>query len=167
MATPTNTLHGTRSILYANLAGGVAGDKSVPLGIFESIETGVTQDHFEPFILGRATAGEIVLMGQAPIMVRLSGYRKINKETDELGPYGNQNVDMNNLTEIYPDTKDLSIQVVDRQTGKTVLLVKNCKVVSHNFSVAAKQPARLSVELVGLVFEDESGSQSDSIGVAY
>lgn len=166
MATATRTLHGTRSILYANLNGGEANDKSVPLGMFESIETGVTQDHFEPFILGRATAGEIALMGQAPIMVRLSGFRKIAKETDELGPYGNENVDMADIAELYADNKELSIQVIDRTTQKTVLLVKNCKVVSHNFSVAAKQPSRMSIELVGLVYQDEAGDQADT-GVAY
>jgi hypothetical protein len=143
-----------------------AGDRAVALGIFESVETGVSQDHFEPFILGRASAGEVVLMGQAPIMVRLSGFRKVTAASNELGPYGNQNLDMNNLQELLTDNKDLMIQITDRQTGKVVMRVLNCKVVSQNFSVAAKQPARLSLELVGLVFEDETGTQSE-LGVAY
>ncbi len=165
MAQATKTLHGTRSVLSVNLTD-ATGDRAVALGIFESIETGVSQDHFEPFILGRASAGEIVLMGQAPIMVRLSGFRKVDGTTNEMGPYGNQNLDMSNLQELLADNKDLMIQITDRQTGKVVMRVLNCKVVSHNFSVAAKQPARLSLELVGLVYEDESGPQSE-LGVAY
>jgi hypothetical protein len=167
MAVPTRTLHGTRSILQASVSGTQQG-KMQPLGMFETIETGVSQDHFEPYILGRASPGEVVLMGQAPIMVRLSGYRKIDATSKEFGPYGNQNLQMNKLQELVGafgtstgDVKDLTIQVVDRQSGFTVLLVKNCKVVSHNFSVAAKQPARLNLELVGMVYEDETGTQSE------
>jgi hypothetical protein len=166
MAAATKTFHGTRAILSANLSDGSTSDTQSQLGIFESIETGVTQDHFEPFILGRASAGEVAVMGQAPIMVRLSGFRKIEGENLQYGPYGNKNLAMNKLQEILADNKELMIQVFDRQSGQVVARVLNCKVVSHNFSVAAKQPARLSLELVGLVFEDETGSQSEA-GVAW
>jgi hypothetical protein len=165
MSAATRTFHGTRSILQATPTNGDQQGTLQVFGMFESVETGVSQDHFEPYILGRASAGEVVLMGQSPIMVRLSGFRKVDA-TLKFGPYGEQSVGMNKLQELLSDVKDLTVQIVDRQTGLTVMLVKNCKVVSHNFSVAAKQPARLSLELVGLVFEDESGDQSEA-GVEY
>lgn len=173
MSSPTRTLHGTRSILSATVVNNGQQGQVMTLGMFESIETGVTQDHAEPYILGRASPGEVVLMGQAPIMVRLSGFRKIDATSDDFGPYGNFNLQMNKLQELVGiaggtsgDVKDLTVQVVDRQSGKTVLLVKNCKVVSHNLSIAAKQPARMNLELVGMTYEDESGPQTE-VGVEY
>lgn len=166
MAAFTKTFHGTRAILSAHVSANAAPgqqalDLQKALGIFESIETGVTHDHFEPFILGRASAGEVVIMGQSPIMVRLSGFRKV-----DAGPYSIDGLTMNKLQEILNDGKEITIQVTDRQTGLNIMVVKSCKVVSHNFSVAAKQPARLSLELVGLVYEDEAGVQSEA-GVPY
>ncbi len=163
-------MHGTRSILSVTVNGNPNNAEdgqgvNLVLGIFESIETGVTHDHFEPFILGRASAGEIIIMGQAPISVRLSGYRKVAKDT-KFGPHGNANVDMNKLQEILADAKDLQIQVVDRQTEAVILRVNNAKCVSHNLAIAAKQPARINIELVGLTFEDDDGAQSE-MGVAY
>lgn len=161
MSQETKTFHGTRALLNAISTNGNTQGAVQALGIFESIETGVSHDHFEPFILGRASAGEIVIMGQSPIMVRLSGFRKIDRVL-EFGPHGTQNLDMNSLEEIIRDVKGLDIQIVDRVTGRIVMMVHECKVVSHNFSVAAKQPARLSLELVGLTYEDESGVQSEA-----
>src|SRR5687767_15016479 len=104
MAAIPKTLHGTRSVLSA-MVNGLQQGSMQPLGIFESIETGVTLDHFEPYILGRASPGEVVIMGQSPIAVRLSGFRKIDK-TLRFGPYGAQNVDMNTLQEVLADNKD-------------------------------------------------------------
>lgn len=167
MAASTKTFHGTRAVLSAHVsaqavAGAEAVDTHKALGIFESVETGVTHDHFEPFILGRASAGEVVIMGQSPIMVRLTGFRKI-----DLGPYASGALNMNKLQEILDDAKEITIQIADRQNpDKNVMVVTGCKVVSHNFSVAAKQPARLTLELVGLVYSDEAGVQSEA-GVDY
>jgi hypothetical protein len=161
----SKTMHGTRAILE------FIGSDDVPrvLGMFESIETGVTQDHFEPFVLGRASAGEIVLTGQAPIMVRLSGFRKVDTEEkgptgDKYGPYGTANVNMNTLTEIVTGAHEFAIQVHDRQTGKMVLQVKNAKVVSHNLSIAAKAPARMTIELVGMSFDDATTNNANTEG---
>lgn len=157
-------MHGTRSRLVAIPSAGDSNGTPLDLGMFESIETGVDQDNFQPYILGRASPVENVMLGQAPIMVRLRGFRKVTADSNELGPYGNQNLDMNMLQELYADAKDLTILIVDRQEaagGKTVLRVEGCKVVNHNFSVAAKQPASLSLTLTGLVYSDEAGDQSD------
>ena len=154
-------MHGTRSRLVAIPSAGDSNGTPLDLGMFESIETGVDQDNFQPYILGRASPTENVMLGQAPIMVRLRGFRKVTADSNELGPYGNQNLDMNMLQELYADAKDLTIQIIDRQTDKIVLRVEGCKVVNQNFSVAAKQPASLSLTLTGLVYSDEAGDQSD------
>lgn len=170
MSLATKTFHGTRAVLVESQGG-------TPLAQFESIETGLDQDSFVPFILGRASGGEVVLLGQAPIMVRLSGYRKIGE-----GPYSNKTFTMLKLQELIADNRDFSVLLYDRQIidgqgnvtvdqsgqtlGALVAGVHAAKPIRHNLSVAAKQPARFAMELQGLYWEDENGVQSE-IGTAY
>jgi hypothetical protein len=174
MSTATKTFTGTRAVLMSG---------ANELGIFESVETGVDQDHFVPFVLGRASGGEIAMLGQAPIMMRLSGYRKIGS-----GPYSNAGFLMLKLQDIIADNIDNSIFIYDRQTinkgigagGAAVAAqqaangggnglvagMHGAKVIRHNLSVAVKSPARLSIELVGLFWEDSDGVHTES-GTAY
>ena len=168
MTLATKTFHGTRAVLMKD---------GQELGQFESIETGVDQESFVPFVLGRASGGEVVLLGQAPIMVRLSGYRKIGE-----GPYSSATYAMNKLQDLIADNVDFTVLLYDRQIidgqgsatvdpthstyGAMVAAIHNCKTIRHNLSVAAKQPARLSMELQGLTWADEEGVQSE-IGTAY
>lgn len=168
MSLATKTFHGTRAVL---MQGGQE------LGMFESIETGVDQESFVPFILGRASGGEVVMLGQAPIMVRLSGYRKIGE-----GPYSSKTFTMNKLQDLIADNVDYTVLLYDRQIiaadgsssvdvthgqhGALVASIGNAKVIRHNLSVAAKQPARLAMELQGLLWSDEEGVQTE-VGTAY
>lgn len=163
MGTPTKTIHGSRCWLFGQ-------DATKPLGVFESVSTGTAYDHFEPFILGRVSAGEVVLTALQPIMLRLSGFRKVGE-----GPFS-ANVGMAKLQDIFDDSKEFTCIVRDRVTptnqtgnaadGADIISVSSCKIVGQNFNVAARNPARLELEIVGLIFKDEEGAQNEPLGSA-
>ncbi len=151
MALQTKTLHGARGILYID---------GKPIGIFENVSTGVNYSHQEPNVIGRFSAPEVVITGMDPIGVRLDGYRIFNQ-----GPYA---IGMTKLQDLLAAEREITVAVEDRgdQTAAepNVILVLGCKIVSHNFSIAAKQLSRLSMDVVGLCFSDESGVQSEPKG---
>ncbi len=147
----TTTIHGARGILYID---------SKPVGIFENVSTGVDYSYDVPKVIGRFSAPEIVITGMEPIGVSLDGYRVFNQ-----GPYA---IGMTKLQDLLKDEKEITIAVEDRGGQQSqepnVILVVGCKIVKHNFNLAAKQLSRLSMQLVGLTFSDESGIQSEPAG---
>lgn len=149
MATSTKTLHGSRMLAMAD-------DKAY--GQFESVSSGVQYGHFVPFVLGRVSGGEIVLTDMAPISVRLGGFRKLSN-----GPYS-ADVAMTKLQEFFEDDKEFVFVLQDRVTGENICSIVQAKIVGHNFDVAARSPMRLNLEVVGLVFSDEEGEQSEPAG---
>lgn len=156
MAVATATLHGGRA--FVQLTDDDA--NTVKSAVFDNVSVGVSYGHFEPFVIGRHSAGEVVLTHMNPVTLRLSGYRKFDS-----GPYTGQ-VGMAKLQDLVNNQKEIQVDVVDRQNddGKPLLRVRECKVVSHNFDIAATQASRLSIEIVGLIYEDESGSQGNPEG---
>jgi hypothetical protein len=156
MAVPTVTLHGGRAFVELTSDDGTITKSAV----FDNVSVGVSYGHFEPFVIGRHSAGEVVITHMNPVTLRLSGYRKF-----DAGPYTDQ-VGMAKLDELVGNQKEITVSVIDRQNpeGKPVLRVRECKVVSHNFDISATQPSRLSIEIVGLIFEDEAGDQSNPAG---
>lgn len=153
MGTPTQTLHGSRVWLFGP-------DAKAPLGVFESVSVSLSMDHFEPYILGRVSAGEVVLTSLQPIMLRLGGFRKIDE-----GPFSAR-VGMTKLQDFFSDNQEFTAVVRDRVTNKDVMVVFQCKIVSQNFNVAARNPARLEMEIVGLRYKDEAGDQDEPTGSA-
>lgn len=153
MAVTTKTLHGARVWLYGP-------DTKDALGVFESVDTGSAYEHFEPYILGRVSAGEVVLTALQPISIRLGGFRKIDE-----GPY-TARVGMLKLQDFHLNDQEFTCVLVDRVTSKSVMQVIGCKIVGQNFSVAARNPARLSLEIVGLRFSDEEGIQDEPVNSA-
>ena len=153
MGTPTATLHGSRCWLFGP-------DAKSPLGVFESVSVATSMDHFEPYILGRVSAGEVVLTSLQPIMLRLGGFRKINE-----GPYSTR-VGMTKLQNFFADDQEFTAVVRDRVTNQDVSVVFQCKIVGQNFNVAARNPARLELEVVGLRYRDEAGDQDEPTGSA-
>lgn len=153
MGTPTKTLHGARIWLFGP-------DATEPLGVFESIAVGVNYDHFEPYILGRVSGGEVVLTAMQPIMLRLGGFRKIDE-----GPFS-ERVGMMMLQDFFADDAEFTCLARDRVTGKDVMVIFQSKIVGENFQVAARNPARLEIEIVGLRFKDEAGDQDEPVGSA-
>ncbi len=135
-------------------------DAKEPLGVFESIAVGVNYDHFEPYILGRVSAGEVVLTGLQPIMLRLSGFRKIDE-----GPFSVR-IAMTKLQNFFSDDAEFTALARDRVTSKDVMIVFQSKIVGENFQVAARNPARLELEIVGLRYADEAGQQDEPTGSA-
>ena len=155
MATKTLTLHGGRAFVQLLHEGQAA----LSVAVFDNVSVGVSYGHFEPFVIGQHSAGEVVITHMNPVTLRLSGFRKYGQ-----GPYSTS-AGMAKLNDLLTNQKELTVQVVDRQNDeKPVLKVVRCKVVSHNFDIAATQPSRLSLELVGLIFSDESGDQGNPNG---
>lgn len=151
MALQTKTIHGARGILYIN---------GSPIGVFENCSTGVVYTHDAPRVIGRFSAPEIVILGMEPISVRLDGYRVFGQ-----GPYA---LGMTKLQDLLKNEQEITIAIEDRgdqdSVEPNIILVVGCKIVSHNFNIAARQLSRLSMEMVGLVFSDEAGNQAEPAG---
>ncbi len=150
MALQTKTIHGARAKLFID---------GKAQGQFNSVRLGVSYSHIEPYILGRFSAAEIALTGMDPVRVSLSGYRKY---TD--GPYAN--IGMSKLQDLLNE-KEVAIVIEDRgdqDPNKPIAVVVACKCVGFDFDVSSREAGRLSVEFVGLRFQDESGDQSEPVG---
>lgn len=153
------TLHGSR--VYVSRASNAADASNNAIACFESASWGVDYDHFEPYVLGLINAAEVVLTGMAPVMVRLSGWRKL-----EDGPYSTA-VGMSKLQNFFDEGTDFTLTFVDRHSEQVVGQVFNCKIVNHAERVGARGAMNLEVTVVGVRYEDESGQNADNSPVKW
>lgn len=160
MPVTTKTLHGARAVLTF-VPNTDPNGKAEELGVFESVDSGSGYEHFEPYVLGRVSAGEVVLTAMMPVSVRLGGFRKLDE-----GPFSPK-INMLKLQRFYDDDQEFTIVLTDKVSDKPIMTIMGCKIINQNFSVAARNPARLNLEVVGLVFRDENSPDQSEPGVAY
>jgi len=153
------TLHGSR--VYISRASNDPSAQNNVIACFESASWGVDYDHFEPYVLGKVNAAEVVLTGMAPVMVRLSGWRKLDE-----GPYS-EAVGMTKLQNFFDEGNDFTLTFIDRQSEQNVGIVYNCKAVNHAQRVGARGAMNLEVTVVGVRYEDESGQNAENGPVTY
>lgn len=147
MGTVAKTVHGGRAKLVV--------DGKV-LGIFTSVTYGVNYDAQPVYTLGRFSPQEIALTAQEPIAVQCSGFRYIDH-----GPHSAAKVPM--LQDLL-NHQDISLAILDRQTGKTILNVVGVRPTGYNATMTSKSLSEIQVHFLGLRQDDESGAQDESSG---
>ena len=128
------------------------------VGIFNSCSYGVAYDANPVYILGKFNPAEIALTGQEPISVQCGGFRVIDN-----GPYVIASVPK--LQDLL-NHEDITLSLVDRQSGKTVMTVVGVRPTGYSTDVAARGLQSLNVSFQGTAMGDESdeaagGVQSD------
>ena len=151
---PAKSMHGARakvSITDPNSS------KPVVVGIFNSINYGLTYDVQPIFILGRYTAIESVYTGAEPVAISASGFRII-----DLGPHVSARVP--HLQELL-NHEYIQLEVEDRQSGKRICILKDCRPTGYSTSLSARNVEEITVNFIGLMVEDESGDNTEGGGV--
>jgi hypothetical protein len=147
------TFHGARAKLA--FFDTVAGEFKV-VGLFSSCSGGVTYDVQPIYILGRHSPAETVYTGQEAVAFTASGFRVVDN-----GPYVAGKVPK--LQDLLQH-EDLSVAILDRDTGKTIMQVFNCRPTGFQFAVSARAVTEITVNFIGLMVQDESGDQAEGAG---
>jgi hypothetical protein len=124
------------------------------VGIFESCSYGSNLAVEPIHILGSSLPVEITPTHYEAVRISCSGFRVVGN-----GPY---------VLPKFPKVQDIlnlqgvTITIVDRQTGETIMSAYGCIPTSYNTAPSARATTRLNVEYIGLRIDDEgSGPQND------
>lgn len=142
-------LHGARAQLIVN------GKK---VGIFSDVSYGVNYDVQPAFILGRYSAAELTYVGMDVVNVSATGFRVVDN-----GAY--VAAAMPKLQELMAHN-EISLEIFDRQTNKSVLSVIGVRPVGWNSGQAARSQSTFSVNFLGRLASDESGVNDESAGAS-
>ena len=143
--------NGARAVVRLMGSGGGQGQ---PIGSFTSFSYGLSYDVQPVYILGRYSAAELSYTGQEPVRCTASGWRVVNN-----GPHVAGKV---------PHLQDLlnheyiQIDVVDRQTGTVIAIIKDVRPESYSTTIASRTLTEVTHSFVGLLVDDESGTNAES-----
>jgi hypothetical protein len=128
------------------------------VGIFDSCQYGASIGTEPIHTLGRYSPVEISITSYEAVQVSCSGFRIIDQGVHIL-PAAPKLQDLLNFEAV-------QIEVEDRQTGKTIAVIKNC--VPSNWSEAqqAKGTTRFNISYVGTLLHDEAGDEEESAGAS-
>lgn len=156
----TVSIHGGRAYVFMK---GDGGDDAKPVAVFEQVSYQVSYGVQVPFVIGKHSGGEVVLTHLNPVSVSLSGYRKFDQ-----GAYSGVG-GVTKLQDIIANQREIQIVIMDRQNPNSeIMSVVEAKAHSHSGDVTVQSLSRLRIEVTGLRYQDESGSQNDPAGdVAY
>lgn len=144
---PSHVLTGARAKVYVN---------NQLVGIFETCTYNMNIGTEPIHLLGRYSAAEITPTSYEAVTISCSGFRIVGQ-----GPH---------VLPAVPKVQDLltldgvTIAVVDRQSGQTILTAIGCVGNSFNGNHNARATSRITINYTGLVLSDESGAQSEGQG---
>lgn len=139
--------HGARATFIVN------GKK---VGIATNVSYSVEYDTVPSYILGRVSAAEITYTGQSPVSVSASGLRVINN-----GAY--VATSLPKLQDIL-EHNEITISIYDRVEKKEILTVVGCRPTGYSTGVASRSISDLTVNFMGRIASDESGTQGEPDG---
>lgn len=144
---PSKVLTGARAKVYVD-------NKLV--GIYESanynMNIGVEPIH----LLGRYSPDEITPTSYEAVTISCSGFRIVAQGPHVL-PAVPKLQDLLNLNGV-------TLTVVDRQSGSTILTAIGCVPNSYNGNHNARATSRITINYTGLRLSDEAGDQDESAG---
>jgi hypothetical protein len=127
------------------------------VGIFTSVQYGVQYDVAPVYALGRFGPQALEYVGMSPISVSCSGWRVI-----DAGPYSKKVGNLVPKLQELLNAGDITLSLYDRQnSSKPIMEVFNCKSEGFSTSVANRSLQEISVNFVGLTFQDEEGEQNE------
>jgi hypothetical protein len=144
MAQPTASkiMTGARALIYV-------GGKQI--GFFSSVDWSYSVDVQPAYVLGRFSVAEITYVDAGPVTVRCAGFRAFDG-TEANGPHQT----LTGATQLVPTLNKLlsapsvDIEIVDRQTGKSVMKVINAKATNYSTSLRARDQETISVDFMGM-----------------
>jgi hypothetical protein len=144
---PSQVLTGARAKIYVN---------NQLVGIYETCTYNMNIGTEPIHLLGRYSAAEITPTSYEAVTISCSGFRIVGQ-----GPH---------VLPAVPKLQDLltleavTLAIVDRQSGDTILTAIGCVPNSYNGNHNARATSRITINYTGLVLSDESGDQSESQG---
>lgn len=148
----TKIIHGARAqILIADPTAG--SEKSKPVGVFTDVSYGVAYDVTPAFILGRFSAAELVYTGMDVVNISANGFRVLDNDAYVA-------CQMPKLQDLLKG-KEVSIEILDRQSGKKILSVVGVKVVSWNSGQSSRAISTFSVNFMGRIASTETNIGDD------
>tara|TARA_R100000951_G_scaffold116766_1_gene130558 strand:+ start:2384 stop:2836 length:453 start_codon:yes stop_codon:yes gene_type:complete len=124
------------------------------VGLFDSCQYGANIGTEPIHILGRYSADEISITSYEAVQVACSGFRIIDQGVHVL-PAAPQLQDLLNF-------ESVQIEVEDRQSGKNIMIVKNCVPSNWGEAEQAKGTTRFNITYIGTILSDESGDQDEA-----
>jgi hypothetical protein len=133
------------------------------IGIFSNISYGVTYDVQPAFILGRYSAAEIDYTAADVVQITASGWRVLGHGWHKGGR-------LPSLQELLLH-EYIELVVIDRQSEALgleprVATIRNVRPTSGSGGFAARQLSESTHTFVGLLVDDESTTNSESVGAA-
>lgn len=144
---PSKVLTGARAKVYVN-------NKLV--GIYETCTYNMNIGTEPIHLLGRYSPDEITPTSYEAVTISCSGFRIVGQ-----GPH---------VLPAVPKLQDLltldgvTLAIVDRQSGATILTAIGCVPNSYNGNHNARATSRITINYTGLRISDESGDQDEGAG---
>jgi len=146
---PSKVMVGARAKVYVN---------NQLVGIFETCSYNMSIGTEPIHLLGRYSPDEITPTSYEAVTLNCSGFRVVDQ-----GPH---------VLPAVPKLQDLltleavTLAVVDRQSGKTILTAIGCIPNSYNGNHNARATSRVTINYTGLRLSDESGAQDEGGAVS-
>lgn len=141
------TMHGARCKVFISDPSNPDGPSAKLIGIFTSVSYGVRYDTQPIYTLGNHAPQEIIQLGQEAISVTASGFRSVGN-----GPH--KIARLPQLAQLL-ENGYISLSLSDRQTGRTIATVVDCKVVGFDTTLASRSPEEMTVTFMGRFLDDE------------
>lgn len=140
----TYTVTGGRAQLYVPNQSGTL----VLAGVFDTVSRAKGLGTEAIHTLGQYSAREIAITSYNEVTVNCSGFRVVGAGTTVLGNFPT-------LAEIL-NYQSVTIKMVDRQTGDTLLVVTGAVPTSDNENYSARATTKTSISYTGIAAFDES-----------
>jgi len=144
---PSKVVTGARAKVYVD---------NQLVGIYETATYNVNIGTEPIHLLGRYSPDEITPTSYEAVTISCSGFRVVGQGPHVL-PKVPKLQDLLNLEAV-------TLAVVDRQTGETMLTAIGCVPNSYNGNHNARATSRITVNYTGLRLSDESGAQDEGNG---
>lgn len=131
---------------------------NVLVGIFETCNYNVNIGVEAIHLLGRYSADEITPTSYEAVTLSCSGFRVVKSGVHVLPKFPKLQ-DIINL-------EGVTVTVVDRQSGETILTAIGCVGTAMNGNHNARATSRVTVNYTGLRISDESGAQDEGDAVS-
>ena len=140
----SQTITGGRAQLYLPDQSG----NLVLAGVFDTVSRGRGLSTEAIHTLGQYSAREIAITAYNEITVNCSGFRVLDKGTTVLGQFPRLQDLLNYQSAV--------VKVVDRQSGKTLLVVTGATPTSDNENYSARATTKTNISYTGIAAFDES-----------
>ncbi len=153
----SQTITGGRAQLYLPDQNG----NLVLAGVYDTVSRGKGLSTEAIHTLGQFSAREVAITAYNEVSVNCSGFRVLDHGTTVLGEFPTLAALLNYQAAV--------IKVIDRQSGKTLLVVTGCVPTSDNENYSARATTKISISYTGIAAFDEqtvdaSGTPTDGEG---